>query len=69
MTTFRRTASFGGLILAALGLVPLGFIAGDFNMKEWQVLGASMIALGAACLTYSAAMAKVYHDLSVPSPM
>jgi hypothetical protein len=33
-----------------------------FSLKEWQTITASFVALGAATLAYSAAMAKVHFD-------
>lgn len=71
MTRSHRAAIFSGLLLIATSLLALGLLAvSDFNvgwLKEWQVLAASVIALGAAGLSYSAAMAKVWSDRDAAS--
>ncbi|MEA3161368.1 MAG: hypothetical protein QOD95_2916 [Gammaproteobacteria bacterium] len=53
-----------------LCLLTLAFVVGiamardpsGFSLKEWQTITASFVALGAATLAYSAAMAKVHFD-------
>lgn len=53
-------ASF--LILAAVIVVAIARDPAGFSLKDWQTITASFIALGAATLAYSAAMAKVRLD-------
>jgi hypothetical protein len=53
------------LCLLTLAVVVAIAIARDpsgFSLKDWQTITASFVALGAATLAYSAAMAKVHFD-------
>ncbi len=53
-------ASF--LILAAVIVVAIARDPAGFSLQPWQTIAASFVALGAATLAYSAAMAKVRLD-------
>jgi hypothetical protein len=48
------------LILAVVVAIAMARDPSGFSLKEWQTITASFVALGAATLAYSAAMAKVH---------
>jgi hypothetical protein len=50
------------LTLAAVVAIAIARDPSGFSLKDWQTITASFIALGAATLAYSAAMAKVHFD-------
>ena len=53
-------ASF--IILALVIAIAIARDPNGFSLKDWQTITASFVALGAASLAYSAAMAKVRLD-------
>jgi hypothetical protein len=63
----KRTVLPVCLCLLTVAVVVAIAIARDpngFSLKDWQTITASFVALGAATLAYSAAMAKVAFDES-----